>query len=72
MSDEPLELTNKLLRVIVALLLRGKSEESLTLRQRIEILSDLGLKPAEIASVLGRTNTYLSKELTGIRKARKK
>jgi hypothetical protein len=72
MSSEPLELTNKLLRVIVALLLRGKSEEPLTLRQRVEILSDLGLKPAEIASVLGRTNTYVNKELSGIRKARKK
>jgi hypothetical protein len=71
-SSEPLELTNKLLRVIVALLLRGKSEEPLTLRQRVEILSDLGLKPAEIASVLGRTNTYVNKELSGIRKARKK
>ena len=72
MSDEPLELTNKLLRVIVALLLRGKSEEPLPLRQRIEILSELGLKPIEIASVLGRTNTYVSKELSGIRKTREK
>lgn len=72
MNSDALALTNKLLKIIVALLLRGKSEEPLTLRERIAILSDLGLKPAEIADVLGRTNTYVSKELSGIRKTRKK
>lgn len=63
--------TNKLLRVIVALLLRQKDERTLTLRQQIGILSDLGIKPAEIAEILGRTNTYINKELSGIRKNRK-
>jgi len=71
MDKDTLEVTNKLLRVIVALLLRGKSEETLNLRQRIEFLSDVGLKPVEIAQVLGRPNTYVNKELSGIRKARK-
>ena len=72
METDTLETTNRLLKVIVALLLRGKEEESLTLRQRIEILSDLSLKPAEIAQILGRTNTYVNKELSGIRKSRRK
>lgn len=62
------ETTNKLLKVIIALMLRGKDEHPLTLRQRIEILSDLELQPIEIAEILGRTNTYISKELVGIRK----
>ena len=62
---------DKPLRVIVALLLRRKDEKTLTLRQQIEILSDLGIKPAEIAEILGRTNTYINKELSGIRKSRK-
>jgi len=65
------ESTNKLLRVIVALLLRGKDERSLTLRQQIEILSDLGVKPAEIAEILGKNSSYINKELSGIRKGRK-
>lgn len=65
------ESTNRLLRVIVALLLRRKDEQTLTLRQQIEILSDLGIKPTEIAEILGRTNTYINKELSGIRKNRK-
>ena len=68
MDKNELQSTNKLLRVIVALLLRKKDEKTLTLRQQIEILSDLGIKPAEIAEILGRTNTYINKELSGIRK----
>jgi len=71
MDKNELQSTNKLLRVIVALLLRKKDEKTLTLRQQIEILSDLGIKPAEIAEILGRTNTYINKELSGIRKGRK-
>jgi len=70
MDNNTLESTNKLLRVIVALLLRRKDEQTLTLRQQIMILNDLGIKPAEIAEILGRTNTYINKELSGIRKSR--
>jgi hypothetical protein len=72
MDNNSIESTNRLLKVIIGVLLRGKDEAPLTLRQRIEILSDLGLKPAEIAEILGRTNTYVNKELSGIRKGRKK
>ena len=66
------ESTNRLLRVIIALLLRGKQDVTPTLRQQIEILDDMGLKPAEIAEILGRTSKYVSKELSGIRKASKR
>lgn len=71
MDEVTLESTNQLLRVIVALLLRRKNEQTLKLRQQIEILDDLGIKPAEIAVILGRTNTYINKELSGIRKSLK-
>ena len=71
MDKHELESTNKLLKVIIALLLRGRDEEKLNLRERVEILDGLGLKPVEIAEILGRTNTYVSKELVGIRKQRK-
>jgi len=72
MDKHTLQSTNKLLQVIVALLLRGKNDEPLTLRERIEILADLALKPAEIAEILGRTSAYVNKELSGIRKTRKR
>jgi hypothetical protein len=64
--------TDRLLRIIVALLLRKKNDDPPTLRERIEILADLALKPAEIAEILGRSSTYINKELSGIRKIRKK
>lgn len=71
MDNKTLESTNRLLRVIVALLLRRKDDRTLTLRQQIEVLNDLGIKPTEIAEILGRTSTYINKELSGIRKSRK-
>lgn len=71
MDKNTIESTNKLLKVIIALLLREKVEQGPTLRQQIEILSDLSIKPAEIAEILGRTSTYVNKELSGIRKSRK-
>jgi len=71
MDKNTLESTNKLLRVIVALLLKRKDSDTLTLRQQIEILNDLGLKPLEIAEILGRNNLYINKELSELRKSRK-
>lgn len=71
MQKDAQESTNMLLRVIVGLLLRRKDEQTLTLRQQIEILHDMGIKPAEIAEILGRTNTYVNKEISGIRKGRR-
>ncbi len=63
--------TDKLIRVIIALLLRGKDEAPVSLKRQIEILNDLGMRPAEIAETLGRTGSYINKELSGIRKNRK-
>jgi hypothetical protein len=71
MDENALQSTNRLLKVIVALLLRGRNEETPKLRQRIELLFDLGLKPVEIAGILAKTNTHINKELSGIRKSRK-
>jgi len=71
MDNNTLESTNKLLRVIVALLLKRKDPDTLTLRQQIEILNDLGLKPLDIAEILGRSNIYINKELFELRKSRK-
>ena len=70
MERNTLESTNRLLKVIIALLLREKKEQTLKLKQQIEILNDLGLRPTEIAEILGRTSTYINKELSGIRKSR--
>lgn len=70
MDRNPLESTNRLLRVIIAILIRG-GENPMPLRQQIEILNSLGLRPVEIAEILGKTNTHINKELSGLRKQAK-
>jgi hypothetical protein len=72
MADPELETTNKLLRVITALMLRGPSDKPLSFRQQIEYLDEHGVGATEIGKILGRTSTYVSKELAGIRKGAKK
>lgn len=64
--------TNALLRVVIAMLLREKNKETRPLKEQIAILDDLGLSPAEIAKIINRENKYVSKELVGIRKTKKK
>lgn len=66
------ESTKELLRVLIALLVRSKVENPLTLRRQIEVLDDLRLKPTKIAQILGRSTVHINKELTGIRKERTK
>ena len=71
-SGNDTESIKRLLQVIVALLLRPKSQDRLSLKQQIEILHDLGLRPAEMAEILNRSNIHINKELSGIRKGREK
>ena len=71
-SDDGPASTNKLLGVMIALLLRQGQAGPPSLKQQIETLDDLGLRPSEIASILGRSSTHVNKELTGIRKGKKK
>lgn len=61
---------NKKLEVIIALLLhlRLQTLEKPRLRDQIKVLDDLGIEPKEIASILGRSNNFINKELSEIRK----
>ena len=65
------ESTNRLLRVVIALLSRRKDDQMLTLRQQISLLDSLGLRPVEIAEILNRKGNYVGKELAGLRKSKK-
>jgi hypothetical protein len=51
---------------------RQSEDETPSLKQQIETLDELGLRPSEISSILRRSSTHVNKELSGIRKARKK
>jgi DNA-directed RNA polymerase specialized sigma24 family protein len=70
MDDTLLGSIDRKLEVIVALLLRlmPAGEELSPLREQINTLSDLGLRPSEIARILGRSQGYVNKELVGLRK----
>jgi hypothetical protein len=71
-SINELQSTDRLLRVIIALLVREPDEEAAPLKRQIEILANLGMRPVEIAETLGKTQTHINKELAGIRKSGKR
>ena len=63
--------TDRLLKVVIGLLVKQKEDNSTSLKRQIEILNSLGMRPVEIAESLGRTASYVNKELSGLRKNRK-
>ncbi len=74
MSEKDILLSiNKRLEVIVNLLLERPSagEKKVVLREQISKLHSLGLAPKEIGGILGKTNTYINKEISGLKKAKK-
>ena len=62
MLKSDIESTNRLLKVMIALMLRGQEENTPTLRQQVKTLSELGMKPIEIAEILGKSSGYVNKE----------
>ena len=72
-AESDLAEVNQKLGVVIALLLRlvGNQPEDLPVKQQIKLLSELGLRPRDIASILGRTQTHVNKELVRIRKDQK-
>lgn len=61
---------NKRLGVVIALFLKmaSKTTNGFSLKEQVEILADIGVRPKDIAGILGRTPTHITKELAGIRK----
>ena len=73
MNEKTLLETNKLLKVVIALLVRSnKQDKVLRLRDQIGVLADLGLSPSCIAEILGRSGNYVNKELSELRKIKNK
>jgi hypothetical protein len=64
---------NKRLGVVISLLLRMLPQDGGTsLKEQVRILDDLGMRPRDIAEILGRTQPHINKELTGLRKKKNK
>jgi DNA-directed RNA polymerase specialized sigma24 family protein len=65
MNSEVLDNINRNLEVIVGLLIRSaQGADAATLRDRIVLLDGLGMRPKDIARVLGKSSTHISKELS--------
>lgn len=71
MSDEIQQLkeVNRRLGVVITLLLRSSLSNDSAVSQRILIteMQKLGLRPFEIANILGKTPTYINKELAMVK-----
>lgn len=60
-----MEEVTKRLDVVIALLAAiATKDENATLREKILMLYGFGLRPSEIASILGKKSSYVSKELS--------
>ena len=71
-EDRKASSTDRLLMVIIGLLVRQGEEQMASLRRQVEILSNLGLRPVDIAEILGKSSAYVNKELSGLRKNAKR
>ena len=73
MDDRQLREITKRLDVLINLGLQGIGRDGsrLLLRDQIRILSDLGFRPVDIAGTLGKTASFINKELALLRKARR-
>ena len=69
-SKQVLQQIEQKLDVIAALLLRlvPKNVEGLSLKEQIKLLEGLGIRPIEIAKIVGRSSNHVNKELVAIRK----
>ncbi|MDD2753333.1 MAG: hypothetical protein PHT44_01880 [Candidatus Portnoybacteria bacterium] len=65
---------NKRLGVVISLLLRMTPSDrpSRSLKEQVGILDDLGIRPRDIAEILGRTQPHINKELVGLRREKHK
>lgn len=64
---------NRKLGIIVALLANSssKTDTSISLKDQIKLLSQFGLRPSEISTILNKKPSHVSKELTLLRKTNK-
>ena len=74
LTNRQLSELNKRLGVMISLFLRMIPREgpSISLKEQVRILGGLGIRPRDIADILGRTATHINKELAGLRKEKSK
>jgi len=73
-NNEAIVAINERLGIVIAILLKmlQKGKDGISLRDQVHLLSDVGVRPKEIAEILGRSQTYVTKELASLRKDKAK
>ena len=73
MENELLESINRNLEVVIALVLRSlPGAEAASLRDRVLMLEAIGMRPKDMAKVLGKSANHINKELSVGRSTTKK
>ena len=73
MEHELLENINRNLEVVIALLLRSlPGADAASLRDRVSMLEAIGMRPKDMAKVLGKSANRINKELSVGRRSTKK
>ena len=73
MENELLENINRNLEVVIALLLRSlPGADAASLQDRVLILEAIGMRPKDMAKVLGKSANHINKELSVARSTTKK
>lgn len=66
------EITKRLDVIIYLLIKQTKEKDETTKKEMIAELFEWGLKDFEIANILGKTRSYVSSEITKLKKGKKK
>jgi hypothetical protein len=73
MENELLQTINRNLEVVIGLLLRSLPDSNTAhLRGRILMLNDIGMRPKDIARVLGKSTNHINVELSHARNPKKR
>jgi hypothetical protein len=74
LSEQNLYYLERLIKrvdVLITILFDTSNQgKGIPMGRRIEILDSCGLRPVEIADILGRNSSYINKELNRIRKSK--
>jgi len=62
---------SKRLDTLIYIMLNKADGELMLLKDQVRLLNNLNFRPIEIAGILGKTQTHISKELASIRKGNK-
>jgi len=71
MENELLENINRNIEVIIGLLLRSLPDSDAGFRGRIRMLNDMGMRPKDIARMLGKSTNHVNVELSLSRNSKK-